>query len=41
MKADVLSRKDHANTTDNNKDIQVLKEEMWIRKQITVEIEMI
>jgi len=28
MKADVLLRKDHINTTDNNKDIQILKEEM-------------
>ena len=41
MKADVLSRKDHINTTDDNKDIQILKEEMWTRKQIIVEIEMI
>ena len=41
MKADVLLRKDHINTTDNNKDIQMFKEEMWTRKQITVEIEMI
>jgi len=41
MKADVLSRKDYINTIDNNKDVQMLKEEMWTRKQITVEIEMI
>ena len=41
MKADVLSRKDHIDTTDDNKNIQMLKEEMWTRKQITVEIEMI
>ena len=41
MKVDVLSRKDHINTTDNNKDIQMLKKEMWTRKQITAEIEMI
>jgi len=41
MKADVLSKKNHINTTDDNKDVQMLKEEMWIRKQITVEIEMI
>ena len=41
MKADVLSRKDHINTTDDNKDVQMLKEEMWTRKQIIVEIEMI
>jgi len=41
MKADVLSRKDHINTMEDNKDIQMLKEEMWTRKQITAEIEMI
>ena len=41
MKADVLSRKDHIDTTDDNKNIQMLKKEMWTRKQITVEIEMI
>jgi len=41
MKADVLLRKDHINTMDDNRNIQMLKEEMWIRKQITVEIEMI
>jgi len=40
-KIDVLSRKDHINTTEGNKDVQMLKEEMWTRKQITVEIEMI
>ena len=40
-KADALSRKDYINTMDNDKDIQMLKEEMWTRKQITVEIEMI
>jgi len=37
----VLSRKDHIDTMEDNKDIQMLKEEMWTRKQITVEIEMI
>ena len=41
MKADVLSRKNHINTMNDNKDVQMLKEEMWTRKQITVEIEMI
>jgi len=41
MKVDVLLRKDHINTTDNNKDVQMLKEEMWTRKQIIAEIEMI
>ena len=41
MKADILSRKDYINTMNNNKNIQMLKEEMWTRKQITVEIEVI
>jgi len=41
IKADVLSRKDHINTTEDNKDIQMLKNEMWTRRQITVEIKMI
>ena len=40
-KVDVLSRKDHIDTMKNNKDIQMLKKEMWTRKQITAEIEMI
>jgi len=40
-KADVLSRKDHIDTMEDNKDIQMFKKEMWIRKQITAEIEMI
>jgi len=41
MKADVLSRKDHINTTDDNKDVQMLKNKMWTMKQITAEIEII
>ena len=41
MKADVLSRKDHINTTEDNKDVQMLKDEMWTRRQITAEIKMI
>ena len=41
IKVDVLSRKDHINTTDDNKNVQMLKEEMWTRKQITAKIEMI
>ena len=28
IKADVLSRKDYINTTEDNKDVQMLKEEM-------------
>ena len=41
MKADILSRKDHIDTTEDNKDIQMLKNEMWTRRQITAEIKMI
>jgi len=32
MKADILSRKDQVNTQDDNKDVQMLKEELWTRK---------
>ena len=31
-KADILSRKDQVNTKEDNKDIQLLKNEMWTRK---------
>jgi len=31
-KADILSRKDQVNTKNNNKDVQVLKKELWTRK---------
>ena len=41
MKTDILSRKDHINTTEDNKDVQMLKDKMWFRRQIIVEIEMI
>ena len=37
MKADILSRKDQVNTQDDNKDIQMLKEELWTRR-MTAEI---
>ena len=37
MKADILSRKDQVNTQDDNKDIQILKEELWTRR-MTAEI---
>ena len=40
-KADILSRKDHVNTTDDNKDIQMLKDEMWNRRQISAEVKII
>ena len=41
MKANILSRKDHINTMEDNKDIQMLKDKMWTRRQITAEIKMI
>ena len=41
MKANVLSRKDHINTINDNKDVQMLKKEIWTRKQIITEIKMI
>jgi len=31
-KADILSRKDQVNTKEDNKDVQMLKEELWTRK---------
>ena len=31
-KADILSRKDQVNTKENNKDVQLLKNKMWMRK---------
>jgi len=37
----VLSRKDHINTTEDNKDVQILNDEMWTRRQTTAEIKMI
>jgi len=39
-KADILSRKDQVNTKEDNKDIQLLKEELWSRRT-TAEIIMI
>jgi len=39
-KADILSRKDQVNTKEDNKDVQLLKEELW-SKRITAEITMI
>jgi len=40
MKADILSRKEQVNTKEDNKDVQLLKEELWQRRTI-VEITMI
>ena len=31
-KTDILSRKDQVNTQDNNKNVQMLKEELWTRR---------
>ena len=33
-KADILSRKDQINTKEDNKDVQLLKDEMWSRKTV-------
>ena len=33
-KADILSRKEQVNTKEDNKDVQLLKDEMWTRKTI-------
>jgi len=30
MKADILSRREKVETKENNQDIQMLKEELWI-----------
>ena len=32
IKADILSRKDQVNTKKDNKDVQLLKEELWTKK---------
>ena len=40
MKADILSRKDQVNTKEDNKDVQLLKDEMWTRK-MTIKIIML
>ena len=40
-KTDILSRKDYINTTDNNKNVQMLKDKMWTKKQISAEVKMI
>jgi len=40
MKADILSRKEQVNTKEDNKDVQLLKNEMWTRKT-TVKITML
>ena len=39
-KADILSRKEQVNTKEDNKDVQLLKEELW-KQRTMVEITMI
>ena len=34
IKADILSRKDQVNMKEDNKDVQLLKEELWSRRTI-------
>ena len=38
MKADILLRKDQVDTQDDNKDVQMLKEELWTRRQTLAEV---
>ena len=40
MKADILLRKDQVNTQEDNKDVQMLKEELW-KRRIMAEIMML
>jgi len=40
IKVDILSRKDQVNMKEDNKDIQLLKEQLWIRR-MTAEITML
>ena len=39
-KADILSKKDQINTKEDNKNVQMLKEELWMRRT-TAEITML
>ena len=40
MKADILSQKDQIDTKEDNKDVQLLKDEIWTRK-MTVKVTML
>ena len=40
MKTDILLRKDQVNTKEDNKNVQLFKEELWTRKT-TVEVTML
>jgi len=37
-KADILSRKNQVDTKNDNKNVQMLKEELWTRRQTTANI---
>jgi len=37
-KADALSRKDQVNTNEDNKNMQMLKEELWKRQHIIADV---
>ena len=37
-RADILSRKDQVDMTENNKDIKMLKDELW-KRRISIEAE--
>jgi len=39
-KIDILLRKDQVNTKEDNKDVQMLKEELW-KRRITAEVTML
>jgi len=38
---DILSRKDQVDMENNNKDVQILKEELWTRRRTIVEVMML
>jgi len=40
MKVDILFRKDQVDTIDDNKDVKLLKDELWTR-QVSMEVEVI
>ena len=40
MRVDILSRKDQVDTTDDNKNTKMLKDELWTR-QVSTEAEVI
>jgi len=40
-KANILLRKDQVDTMEDNKDVQLLKEEIWMRKTTAAEVKII